>query len=126
MAAGEEEKKGGLPFWLDPSTRGGAVVVPVLSVLLPIAAYFVLTSQGMDGLKAGNYVTVTYILLGMVGWAGTYFFRVATKNMTYAQQLRDYEQAVIQKRFEELQEDEVEALLDEIDEDATAEKVNFD
>jgi Protein of unknown function (DUF3007) len=27
--------------------------------------------------------------------------------MTYAQQLRDYEQAVIQKRFEELQDDEV-------------------
>jgi Protein of unknown function (DUF3007) len=56
---------------------------------------------------AGNYVTVSYIALGMVGWASTYFFRVATKSMTYAQQLRDYEQAVIQKRFEELQDDEV-------------------
>jgi DNA-binding protein Fis len=52
-------------------------------------------------------VTVSYIALGMVGWASTYFFRVATKSMTYAQQLKDYEQAVIQKRFEELQDDEV-------------------
>ena len=34
--------------------------------------------------------------------------------MTYAQQLRDYENAVIQKRFEELSEDEVDALMGEI------------
>ena len=34
--------------------------------------------------------------------------------MTYAQQLRDYENAVIQKRFEELSEEEVDALMGEI------------
>ena len=44
----------------------------------------------------------------------SYVFRVANKDMTYAQQLRDYENAVIQKRFEELSEDEVDALMGEI------------
>ena len=34
--------------------------------------------------------------------------------MTYAQQLRDYENAVIQKRFEELSDSEVDALMGEI------------
>jgi len=34
--------------------------------------------------------------------------------MTYAQQLRDYENAVIQKRFEELSGEEVDALMGEI------------
>ena len=34
--------------------------------------------------------------------------------MTYAQQLKDYENAVIQKRFEELSETEVDALMGEI------------
>ena len=34
--------------------------------------------------------------------------------MTYAQQLKDYENAVIQKRFEELNTDEVGALMTEI------------
>ena len=34
-------------------------------------------------------------------------FRVANKDMTYAQQLKDYENAVIQKRFEELSDGEV-------------------
>ena len=37
----------------------------------------------------------------------SYVFRVANKDMTYAQQLKDYENAVIQKRFEELSEEEV-------------------
>ena len=44
----------------------------------------------------------------------SYVFRVANKDMTYAQQLRDYENAVIQKRFEELSEEEVDALMGEI------------
>jgi len=44
----------------------------------------------------------------------SYVFRVANKDMTYAKQLRDYENAVIQKRFEELNNDEVDALMGEI------------
>ena len=47
----------------------------------------------------------------------SYVFRVATKDMTYAQQLKDYENAVIQKRFEELSGDEVGALMTEIYDD---------
>ena len=38
---------------------------------------------------------------------GRYVLRVVNKDMTYATQLKDYEDAVISKRFEELQEDEV-------------------
>ena len=35
--------------------------------------------------------------------------------MTYAKQLRDYENAVLKKRLEELGDDEINALMDEID-----------
>jgi len=35
--------------------------------------------------------------------------------MTYAKQLRDYENAVLQKRLEELADDEINALLEEIE-----------
>jgi Protein of unknown function (DUF3007) len=38
--------------------------------------------------------------------------------MTYAQQLRDYEAAVIEKRFSELSSDELAALADELDEES--------
>ena len=48
-------------------------------------------------------------------WTFSYIFRVFTKNMTYSTQLKQYEDAVIAKRFEELQDDEVEALLGEIE-----------
>ena len=49
-------------------------------------------------------------IFGASDFAGSprsYVFRVANKDMTYAQQLKDYEDAVIQKRFEELSEEEV-------------------
>lgn len=36
-------------FW----RRGGAVAVPVLSLLLPLGAYGALTAAGVDGNKAG-------------------------------------------------------------------------
>lgn len=44
-------------------------------------------------------------------------FRVGTKGMTYAQQLRDYENEVLKKRYEELSAEELEALKDELDEE---------
>ena len=35
--------------------------------------------------------------------------------MTYAKQLKDYENAVLQKRLEELADDEINALMEEIE-----------
>lgn len=59
-------------------------------------------------------ILVGYVGIGVLAWTSTYVFRVANKDMTYAKQLRDYENAVIQKRFEELNTDQVDALMDEI------------
>lgn len=50
-------------------------------------------------------------------WVATYILRVATKDMTYAKQLKDYENAVIAKRLEELDEDEIQALVEDIERD---------
>ena len=82
---------------------------------LPFFLYnFMLENLGFDVVLAGNVILVGYVGLGTVLWTSSYIFRVANKDMTYAQQLRDYENAVIQKRFEELSEDEVDALMGEI------------
>jgi hypothetical protein len=59
-------------------------------------------------------ILVGYVGIGVLAWTSTYVFRVANKDMTYAKQLRDYENAVIQKRFDELNTDQVDALMDEI------------
>ena len=69
----------------------------------------------LDIVLAGNVILVCYVGLATVLWTGSYVFRVANKDMTYAQQLKDYENAVIQKRFEELSETEVDALGDIIE-----------
>ena len=103
-----------------------------------------LETLGWDVVLAGNVILVSYVGLATVLWTAryaartpaaaaaarkplpaifskcraatprSYVFRVANKDMTYAQQLRDYENAVIQKRFEELSEEEVDALMGEI------------
>ena len=60
-----------------------------------VLAYF---SQfaGVDPLQAGNVVQLVLVLGLTVGWISTYIFRVSNKEMTYAQQLRDYENKVME------------------------------
>lgn len=80
---------------------------------------------GYDMVVAGNVVLVV-ITLGMtIAWTGTYVFRVANKDMTYVKQLKDYEEAVMQKRLDELPEAELAKLLEEVErENAAKEKAN--
>jgi len=115
----EEGAKSSLPMLLDPGTKGGAVFLSILLFIVPIIGYEVVTGVfGVDEIEAGRDIGVGFTVFTMLIWAGSYVFRVATKDMTYAKQLKDYEDAVIAKRLEELDEDEVQALVEEIDRDA--------
>ena len=104
-----------LGAWFNPNTRGGVIVWSFLLTLLPIGGYNVLVSGGMNSDTAGANVGAGFVALSMVGWASTYIFRVANKDMTYATQLKDYENAVLKKRLEELEDDEISALMEEIE-----------
>lgn len=117
MGEPSEEKK--LPFFLDIGTKGGIIFYSIVGIAAPFAAYsFMVDTLDLGVVLAGNVILVLYVGLGIVAWTGSYVFRVANKDMTYAQQLKDYENAVIQKRFEELSEEEVDALMGEIYPDA--------
>ncbi|PWA73227.1 hypothetical protein CTI12_AA167530 [Artemisia annua] len=72
---------------------------------------------GVDPLQAGNVVQLVLVLGLTLGWISTYLFRVSNKEMTYAQQLRDYEMKVMEKRLEGLSEAELEALLEQVEEE---------
>uniref|UniRef100_A0A165XK77 Uncharacterized protein n=1 Tax=Daucus carota subsp. sativus TaxID=79200 RepID=A0A165XK77_DAUCS len=72
---------------------------------------------GVDPLQAGNVVQLVLVLGLTIGWISTYIFRVSNKEMTYAQQLRDYENKVMEKRLEGLTEAELEALLEQVEEE---------
>ncbi|CAB9501223.1 Protein of unknown function (DUF3007) [Seminavis robusta] len=112
-----EENK--LPFYLDPGTKGGAIFLSLVAFVVPILFYeFVTVVFGVDGLEAGKWIGGGFTVLATAAWVGSYIFRVATKDMTYAKQLKDYENAVIAKRLEELDEDELQALVEEVERDS--------
>ena len=104
--------------WINPNTRGGVIVWSIILVTIPVFVYYYFVGQGLEPTKVGSYVGALFVLLSNVLWASTYIFRVANKDMTYAKQLRDYENAVLEKRLEELDEDEIDALLEEIEEES--------
>ena len=79
-------------------------------------AYLVLQLAGLNSLEAGIWSQLL-LVGGLVGWLLTYLFRVGTKNMTYNQQLKDYEDAVLQKRLEELTPEELAKLQAEIEQE---------
>ena len=97
----------------------GTVIGPALApvFVLPLIAYNVATGPlfGLDEIEVGRDIGVGFSVLTMLLWGSTYIFRVATKDMTYARQLKDYEDAVIAKRLEELDDDEVQALVEDIE-----------
>jgi hypothetical protein len=79
-------------------------------------AYVALQLVGLDGIQAGIW-TQTLLVIGLIGWSLTYLFRVGTKKMTYNQQLKDYEEAVMKKRLEEMSPEELAQLQQEIEQE---------
>lgn len=82
-------------------------------------AYWVLQVAGLDSQNAGIWSQVL-LVGGLIGWLSTYLYRAVTKQMTYTQQLKDYEEAVLQKRLEEMTPEELAQLQAEVEQ----EKVN--
>ncbi len=76
--------------------------------------YIILKVAGLDSLNAGIWSQVIFIG-GLLGWVITYMTRVVTQNMTYNQQLQDYEDAVLRKRLDEMSPEELEKLQAEVE-----------
>jgi hypothetical protein len=78
--------------------------------------YLLLQVAGLDSMNAGIWSQV-FLVGGLIGWLLTYLFRAVTQNMTYSQQLKDYEDAVLQKRLEELTPEELAKIQAEIEQE---------
>lgn len=83
-------------------------------------AYLFFQSIGLDSISAGIWAQ-TLLVGGLLGWLLTYVFRAVTQTMTYNQQIKDYQQAVLQKRLEELTPEELEKLQAEVEQERTEE-----
>ena len=108
-AAGEDEKK--VPFGY---TRADVLLIGVGTTGAGAALYYGLQANGVSAIWAGNIVQLTFVLGLSVAWVGSYVARVMNKDMTYVKQLKDYEDAVMAKRLEELPEAELEKMMDDI------------
>ncbi|MGB3402115.1 MAG: DUF3007 family protein [Microcoleaceae cyanobacterium] len=69
---------------------------------------------GLDPTDAGIWSQVV-LVVGVVVWLLTYLLRAVTQNMTYNQQLKDYEDAVLQKRLESMTPEELAQLQAEVE-----------
>ncbi|MEL6500379.1 MAG: DUF3007 family protein [Cyanobacteria bacterium J06629_2] len=78
--------------------------------------FWALQLFGLDGINAGIWTQAALVVM-LVGWSLTYLFRVGNKNMTYNQQIRDYKEAVMQKRLEEMSAEELDKLQQEIEQE---------
>lgn len=77
-------------------------------------AYLLLQVLGLSSQNAGVW-SQALLVAGLIGWVSTYLFRVFTQDMTYNKQLQDYEDAVLQKRLEEMTPEELAKLQAEIE-----------
>ncbi len=76
--------------------------------------YLVLQIVGINSTNAGIW-TQAILVGGLVVWLLTYLLRVTNSDMTYNQQLKDYEEAVLQKRLEEMTPEELAQLQAEVE-----------
>ncbi|MEB3281570.1 MAG: DUF3007 family protein [Lyngbya sp.] len=79
-------------------------------------AYLILQAIGLESADAGIWSQVL-LVAALVGWLLSYLFRALTQNMTYNQQLKDYEDAVLQKRLEEMTPEELAQLQAEVEQE---------
>jgi hypothetical protein len=101
-------------------TRAKALVLGVGIFAVGGLGYWAFAAAGFEGFSAGIAAQAVLVLI-VLGWTGSYLFRVVTGNMTYMQQRRRYREAYdsateeeLQKRFEALPPAEQERLLREL------------
>lgn len=71
---------------------------------------------GLDRLQAGIW-TQALLVGGLIVWLLSYLLRVVSRKMTYNQQIKDYEEAVLQKRLEEMTPEELAQLQAQLEQD---------
>lgn len=98
-------------------TRAGVLKLGLGLLLACGVGFWLFKAAGFEGFSAGIAAEAVLVVI-VVGWTGSYLFRVVTGNMTYMQQRRRYRKGYdqltteqLQARFDALSPDEQQALL---------------
>jgi hypothetical protein len=101
--------------------RIDVIIIGIVVFAIGGAGYFGLQFAGLDDINAGIWSQLILVAI-ILGWSFTYVFRVANKNMTYNQQRKEYDDAVIQKRFDDLTPEQLAKLQAEIEQERQTKK----
>jgi hypothetical protein len=101
-------------------TRGQALLVGVAVLALGGGGYWAFQAGGLEGFSPGVAASALLMLV-VLGWTGSYLFRVVSGNMTYMEQRRRYRagydartDAELLARFDALSPEEQAKLLEEV------------
>lgn len=75
--------------------------------------YLILQKVGFNSISAGIWSQVI-LVGGLLGWVVSYLLRVLNQNMTYNQQVKDYQDAFLQKRLDSMTPEELEKITAQI------------
>jgi hypothetical protein len=95
--------------------RIDAIGITLLVFLAGGALYAGLQLAGLEAQNAGIWAEAG-LVLGIVGWLLSYVLRVARGKMTYQQQRQEYEDALLQKKLDEMSPEELKQLYDALGE----------
>jgi hypothetical protein len=96
--------------------RIDVIIIGIVVFAIGGAGYLGLQFAGLDDINAGIWSQLVLVAI-ILGWSFSYVFRVANKNMTYNQQRKEYDDAVIQKRFDDLTPEELAKIQAEIEQE---------
>lgn len=101
-------------------TRGRVLLAGLAVFVIGGGGYLAFRQGGLDGFTPGIAASALLMLV-VVGWTGSYLFRVVTGRMTYMEQRRRYRQAYdaitdaeLLARFEALSPEEQLRLLTDV------------
>jgi uncharacterized protein HemX len=103
--------------------RIDVIIIGIVVFAIGGAGYLGLQFAGLDALNAGIWSQLILVAI-ILGWSFSYVFRVANKNMTYNQQRKEHEDAVIQQRFDDLTPEQLAKLQAEIEQERQESKDN--
>ena len=102
-------------------TKGNVIQLGLLLFLLGPIGYLLFTWIGFNNLRAGIASEILLILL-LIGWIFSYFFRVLTGKMTFMEQRKRYRlqyenitENKLQEKFDSMTDDEKVKLLNDLE-----------
>lgn len=112
----DEDPFAGLPWWANVNTKGGIMSLATIFTTVVISIFNGLAFLGTLSTVQTSQFLIVSMVIPLFVWVISYGSRVRNKDSTYAVQLKQYEQAVMQKRLDAFTDEELAAISAEADE----------